>query len=362
MNTQRLRELIDKLLEVDERLAISAALKGAAVAMQNVVNEPSQAQHQAQYSTLFQTLQQKTMTMLAEFTPAEFELMDEIKARPMFGQDFTEELVEAMRSNGVTPAVVLNKLVALRDHRQKYLDGLTILRDRLQAIGIVASNVRPGNVELGILLPRELFSNRFDELVKHLDVLNKVLRIFSEVANGTAEPIEVDQISTSDPTFYLGMSADVAVMVAGCVTWAILTWKSIEDIRKVRVEIRKLNAEGKDALEESIEKMITETLDKSISTKVKELLPPDSPPGRKLELNGSLEWALDQVLSRVERGVTVELRFLPPKSPKGQPPITEEQLRPFQALQELSQQLKFPEPTANPIRPLPSPEPPQARG
>lgn len=359
MNTKRLRELVDKLIAIDERLAISATLAQATSAMEAVVSQPGAPEHQTQYASVFQTLREKVAQMLAFFEPAEFELMDEIKARPLFGSDFTEEIVNEMRNNGVTPAVVRDSLTRTRDSRTTYMGHLTALRDQLQAVGIVAQKLEPGTAELGILLPRTLFDNRFDDLVRHLGVVNKVLRIVSEVATGSAQPIEVDQISTTDPTFYLGMVPDVAIAVGGCVTWALHTWKSIENIRKLRAEVRKLDAEGKQELETQFEKMIGETLDKAVKTQLAELLAASrATQERKHELGTGLEWALEQILSRVERGMTVELRLEPPKAANGAPPIPEEQIRQFQALQELAKQLRFPAANPEPIRPLPPPDPP----
>ena len=45
----------------------------------------------------------------------------------------------------------------------------------------------------------------------------------------------------------------------------------IEKIRKLRAEVRKLEAEGKHELEATFERMTKETLDKAIETRVKEL-------------------------------------------------------------------------------------------
>ena len=83
--------------------------------MESIVSWPGQPEHQTQYATVFKTLQEKVASMLTAFEPAEFELMDEIKARPMFGSDFTEEIVNEMRNNGVTPAVVRDRLTRIRD-------------------------------------------------------------------------------------------------------------------------------------------------------------------------------------------------------------------------------------------------------
>ena len=72
-----------------------------------------------------------------------------------------------------------------------------------------------------------------------------------------------------------------------------------------------------------------------------------------------LSWALNSILSRVERGMRVELRFLPPKSPKPEEVKDEHKLARqtslFADLERLEKTLEFPKISESPILRIPAP-------
>lgn len=156
--------------------------------------------------------------------------------------DIAAEVDRLIRDNPMTPQVALNAITNLVARRQEYLENLQELKRRLEQLGIQGSQIEPGQAEIGILLPRELFQNHLEELIGELRVLNRVIRAFSEVATGAAEPIEVHQISTSDPVFFFGLSATTIAIFGKAVKWALDTWKQVEDIRKVRAEAQRTGA------------------------------------------------------------------------------------------------------------------------
>ena len=109
------------------------------------------------------------------------------------------------------------------------------MQKNLQEVGIEASKLQPGEVEIGISIPRDLFANHLEELVREIRSLNRFLRIFSEYATGAPEPVEIHQVSTSGLEFLLGIGPETIVTIGGVITWALHTWKQVEDIRKVRI-------------------------------------------------------------------------------------------------------------------------------
>ncbi len=325
--------------------------------MQGIVNSPSQPDPQTQYSSNFAALHNNAAMMLAAFTPAELELLEEIGATPFFGTDPSVEIAAISQQNAVTPAVILAKLQKTLSDRERYIGHITQLRDQLNALGIKANNVSPGTAELGFLLPRPLFNNELSGLIGELSVLSRILRIFAEAVTGGYEPVQVRQISTTDPLFGLGMSVAVVVAISKAVTWSLATWKTVEEIRKLRNETQRNPAFSDEEIKAFFDSKIEKAIDDAIKLKASQIAPPNGE-GRSHELLTGMEWALRSILTRVERGMTVEVRFLPPKSAKGAEPPSPDQIQQFEELRAVAPELKFPPAAPDPILALPPTEPP----
>ncbi len=262
-----------------------------------------------------------------------------------------------MHENPMTPMVtsdLLNNSVA---GRKQYLAIIRDLQTNLQTIGVEARKVTPGTAEIGLLIPGELFKNHLAELIIELRSINRIIRAFSEIATGSPEPIEIRQISSTDPLFVFGISTATIVMVANVVKWALDTWKEVEKIRKIRAHAQKVTAFTDKDIKDMFDGKIQKSIKTAVRNKVDEMLPQDEKEaGRQHEQRTDLSWALESVLTRVERGMTVEIRFLPPPASDDDP----ETVNQFSALQQIVPQLAFPPPDATPILPLPPPEPPSS--
>jgi hypothetical protein len=237
--------------------------------------------------------------------------------------------------------------------RSAYLEKIRALAENLKAVNIEANPIKPGEAEIGFLLPRALFNNRLDQLIKELRDVNRIIRAFSEVATGAAEEVEVRQISASDPLFFFALAAPTIAALAKAVSWALATWKSVEEIRKVRADILHTKVLTEKEIEELFERKIQDKLQSAVGQKVAELVPPDDKPGRAKEQRTDLTWALESLLAHIERGVVIEIRSLPPttKAEGSLEPIDTS----FATLKEIASQLTFPNPQGTPIMKLPPP-------
>jgi hypothetical protein len=355
MNVDRLKETIDMLLVAEEQYQIQQTLQQVRSELQQLVNQPQEAQFQTAFASSLDRLRNNVTQLRAGFTPAQWALFGEIGAVDLFLADVSQAIEKIMTDNPLTPAVTLNTVTELMNKRGEYLAALNELQSRLAQIGISAIALPPGDAEIGILLPRDLFQNHLHELSIELRVLNRILRAMAEIATGAVEPVEVHQISTTDPVFFLGMSVPTVVLVGKVIRWALDTWKQVEDIRKVRAETRKLTAFTEAEIKTIFETKVETVIRDAIETKVDELIPKAAEAGRLYELRVELAWALESILSRIERGMTAEIRFIPPSKSKD---AAEEEYS--QALQELAPRMSFPTPDPSPILRLPPTEPPSA--
>jgi hypothetical protein len=326
--------------------------------MSAVVNNPSHPPSQTQFSERLEELRAAWNKMRNLFSPQEEVLIKEIGGNPYFLDNIPDAIEAAARDNPHTPAVAQQRMQQLASDREQFLALLADLRDRLTQIGVRPYAIEPNSAEVGLLIPRELFHGMFDELVKELSTINRIVRAFAEAATGSAERVETHQITTTDPVFYLGMSAETAQMIGSVITWAITTWASVEGIRKIRSETQKNKSFDDDEIKTFFDSKVERTIHLAVEEKVQQILgDPGDKAGRAMEQRTDLAWALESVLTRVERGMTVELRVLPPPTQDAQgQPVLEPKV--FQELRDLVPQLKFPAADPAPILQLPPAEPP----
>ncbi len=361
MNASRLREVVDMLIELENDFQIQAKLNTLYQHLAAIVQQPpqqaQQPQLQNQFASSLKALRESSASLRRKLKPAQEVLFNEIGAGQYFVDDIAGNIDSMLQKNPITPSVVMTELGNIKNARQNYISTLNTLGTTLEAIGIKASILQQGEAEIGFLLPRPLFDNEFEPLIKELQEVKFFLRAFSECATGSVEPIKVKQISTSHALFFLGMSALTIKQIGNAVTWALDTWKQVEEIRKMRTETKKLRGFTEEEVEDFFGSKIKKSIDSAISEKLESLLSNIPDNGGRLEeqrehLKRSLEW----LLTRIERGVTFEIRFLPPPKAaqkEGQSPDIPEE---FKSLQEIAHQLVFPRIEGPPILPLPEKE------
>lgn len=358
MNASRLKEIIDLMLRRESDTGLQDLLNASVTALANLASGPQEQSYQTAFAAAATKLKAAVSTLSSSFKPAEIKMLEEIGAAPYFLDDIAGRLDVWVLQNPISPAVARTQLETFVNERATYLATVRQTANGLEQLHIHPSKPPVGSAELDVLIPRDLFQNQLDQLLKELAVVNRVLRAFSEAATGSAQPVEVHEISTSDPLFSLVIDPITTAMIAGVVTWALNTWKQVEDIRKIRAETRKLSSFSEKEVKDIFDAKVAQTIEEAIAKKVDELVPDTGKAGREKEQRNDLTWALQSVLARIERGMTVEVRFIPPPPPPAD--ATQEQQKvaaAFQTIAEAVPQLAFPPAEPHPIMELPPPEP-----
>jgi hypothetical protein len=230
----------------------------------------------------------------------------------------------------------------------------------LKALGIEQQHVDTGSANVGFLLPRALFANRLRLLVAELSTIDRLLRVFCG-ATGSADDAELHETSTSDPTFSFRVSIPTAIIVAKAAKWALDTWQGLEDIRKVRADAKRINLLTEQELTTTFDDKIQQRIESAIGLQAEEILAANaSVSRRRQEQQRNLEWALDSVLTRVDRGMAIEIQFWPSPATRSDAPLKDGQA--IAELVRLQSQLVFPRVAYEPARRLPPGERPDAEG
>lgn len=356
MNVSRFLEIIQVILKLEEEYAIQPHLNKIVTALSNLASQPAQPTHQEALSSVLEELAPKIASLRLSLTPAQLVRIREIGAETYFDENITETVKEWISENAATPATALSKLQDFVAQRQEYLTKIEALREHLVSLGFEVSELKEGQAEIGFMLPRDLFKNNLNGLTAELQSLERTIRVFSEVFTGSIEEVEIRQISTSDPIFFFGLSVPVIVGIGKTITWALDSWKKVEEIRYLRAKTAAVKETDAKKLLEEFDSLIIKSIDDAVQSNLTELLKEVKDKGRRNELKSSIEKALQDVLARVERGMTVEIKFISPltetteEGKEPSPPPKE-----FQTLEHISSELVFPEFTGEPISCLPPP-------
>lgn len=363
MNASRLLEVVQLLLNVERRKKPQDSLSGVSSALTALVGSPAQPAQQSEFAQSLERLRSVLDEVRSTFQPAQVKLLEEIGAARYFTDNLADEIAGWVSENVATPAVAQERVAALIAERDAFVTQLKQLRENLTSLGIEVSGLEEGQAEIGFLIPRDLFNNEFEHLLSELNVIKRVIRAFSEAATGSVEQVEVRQISTSDPLFFFGLSPATIAMIGAAITWALHTWKQVEEIRQVRAQTAKIEMLKDDPIEKLFEDRIKQHVASSVAAHTAEILKEiKDQKGRKNEQEAQLTWALESIISRVERGMTVEIRMLPPPKPKvaegEEPPPPPPPV--FEDLGRISGELVFPKIEGAPVLELPPSDPPKA--
>jgi hypothetical protein len=296
-----------------------------------------------------QNLISATKTFENIINPAQAQALEDIGATPYFGSNLPLGIESLMASSGVVPSVVRDRVVELRNERLAYLASLEQTRQGLRNLN-VAGDGRSFGIEAGFLIPRALFSNSLGGLGKEFEQIEKIIGVFSEISTGSIEKVELRQVSTTDPLVIVALATPVAIAFSKGVDWVLESLKKVIELKGLYDQSKAMNFP--DSLTEGMKVHINESISLSLKEYKDSIMDnvQTVDEGRKNELDNHLKWALEQLFSKVERGMTVEIRLLPP-------PIDEEktdeernaQAQAFADLKEIAKRLEFPKLSGEPL-------------
>ncbi len=348
MNAERLRGIVDFLLNEENKEKIQEKLNGLRSQIDGLAGNPADQNAQRNTAGALTTLENSVSSFYDAMSPAQRRNIAEVGAGEFFSRAMAEEISVAFAKNGMTPAVVQQLVQQLADRRQSYLDTLKSSQANLERLGIHQETLAPGQAEIGFSIPRELFSDALDGLQNELKVLNGIVRTFYEISNVTPEPIIIRQVSTTEFLIFIEVAVPVLIVLGHSITWCIETVKGTLEIKNIASQARaaKLDAALVDGLEQQVKKKI----EKCVEEKTAELLATyTGDQHRRTHLEGILTKSLDQLLERVANGVTVEIRLLPPVKPEGES-ADQATAAQYDELREIANKMDFPQlPPGQPV-------------
>lgn len=353
MNTDKLRELVERILEVEAKANTQTRLNQLANALANLSGTPQNIEYQTQLATALNQFASSIERFQAAFSPRDYERILELSDEG-FSLSMVEEITESIRENVMSPTVASTFVQNLHGKRNEVFTRLAELQTTLEFFHFGYVEPQPGEAELGFQIPRELFENKLPGFIKELRDLELIIKFFSEVELGKYEPAEVGSISTTDPLVFLSMAEPVAKAIGLAVSWAVATWLGVEKIRKLRAETAQLRSFSEEEVENFFGAKIKQEITAAVDSKVSEMLADSKAPQSKhAELGAHLAKALEALLAKIERGMTIELRIGSAPTEDDAADETEDEVKARQELLGIQASLVFPKASDNPILSIP---------
>ncbi|MEM9843975.1 MAG: hypothetical protein AAF965_04190, partial [Pseudomonadota bacterium] len=355
--TDQLKQLVDQVLQVEGSAQTQQKLQDLSQSLQQLANQPQEPNQQSAMVTFQAALRKSLEQFNAAFSPQDLVRLMELDEQT-FSSSISDDIAELIVQNPMSPRVVFDHVNSLHGHREETFESLRQLSQNLEQLGFGYDEIEEGKAELGFQIPRKMFDDNLEGLIKELNEIKRMLRIVSEAAVGDYSPPQVGSISTSDPLIFFGLGIEVAKYFAGAVTWGIGVWYSVEQIRKVRAETQQIQAFTKEEVEEIFDSKIQNQIDQAVEAKVQEILKEGNPPEKRLgDLQAGLKWFLESLLAKMERGMTVELRLSPPPEPEvdgdGKEQAEGQASADYEELVSAQREMVFPKASEDPVLSIP---------
>ena len=310
MNLTTAIDTMRHAIALDHNLEISTALQSTLDSLASLASNPSEPNVQTAVRRTLDNLANRLSRVEEELSEANANRLVELGATDLFPIGMYGAIMEHVNANIATPTVSQQYVQNIVSARSEILRSFASVIEVAEARNWALEPEIDGFAEVGFTVPREIFDNKLKGLTKEFDWINRFVSSLTEATTGRHEDFEVSRLSTTDPTLFIVASYAITVTVGKVTTWAINTWKSVEEIRHLRAETSKLTAFSPQEVEQIFGNKIKTQVSEEIEQQASMLTANVSDESRKNELHSGLSIMLNQFLQRVERGMTVEIRLI----------------------------------------------------
>jgi hypothetical protein len=346
MNIERFYDAVNQLIRINGELDLQGHLKRVNTDLDNVASNPGDISHQSTLATRLHDLTRATSELHTRLTPEARLVLKDMKAERFFDKAVLDNVKSMVASNNMTPAVALEALTKLNSERNQFLEALNKTMEAFNQLGLHGQTLPPGQTEISVLIPGDLFKNELEALSKELKNLDLMIRPFSEVAKGFRDPVRVDQISSSDPTFFLGLSPETVELIGKAVKGIVEVLTLVLGIKKLRDSSKSVGAPEK--MTEMYDEFMKAKVTEAISARALEIVANmhEKDAGRQNELSIMLVKSMNQMTALIERGMKIDIHVN--AEPAGDAPAGNV-AGTLTRIKALSAEIKYPEIEGEPI-------------
>ncbi len=349
MNVEKLNSLAYDLVEENKILNYVTKFQTALGSLQNVINQPQQAQYQTNLTKQLTDLKASlSKSLVNSLSPAWYQVLVELEIDDVFGERLYSSIDKILSTNQITPAKAKTDLDILFNKLNDKMTAFTSVVNGLESLEIGYDELSEGECEIGMLIPRDYIKNDLGKLGDEIKELTFIFNNYSELIIGKRESFQIKNISTSDPLITVGTITAIAAGVAKTVGWLIDNYKKLLEIKKLKGELEKqgLSEENLQGIANHSNGFMEKAID-DIVNKMKNEYNGNGDENRKNELLNGIRISLNKIANRIDRGFNFEVRIEPISSEKGEETNGNE--KEIVAIQEASKSLQFMKLSGQPI-------------
>ncbi|MEW6194276.1 MAG: hypothetical protein AB1521_03850 [Bacteroidota bacterium] len=318
MNIERMKSIFIELKNEISSLNTVGLFQNVINQLQNQVSQPHEPSYQREVANNLSRLEESLKKSPSnDFSPVWRKTLEELQFDEYFGTNLLSKIELIFSKNQITPARALDELKKIFEKLKEISESINQVLSGLSKIKIEAEILKPGECEVGVLIPREAIKNTLGNLTKELNEVDIIFSNFEEIVTGKRSGIRLRTISSSEPSFFFDTLPAVAAFTAVAVERILALYKNLLEIKKLHKELKEngvpeddlkgIEQHANELIEKGVEKLLPELFDK-YAVKLERQ--------RENELRNSLRISLNKLANRVDRGYNIEVRAKPPEEKK----------------------------------------------
>lgn len=239
-----------------------------------------------------------------QFVPSWLHLVRRIGGHNLHAREVLRRLSQVLDNEDLKPkerAALIESIIGDLDEFETLI---VQLQSALSAVGETKLLIPVDKAAFGVLYPSEFFGD-FEEFAREMAELNRHVRPLAEVCSDLAAPA-LSSLETGSFQVFLTVGTATGAIIATIVWRLLRTWKQIEEIRKLRAETRKVDAEASDLLDKRAQRQREEAVEK-IHKDVMSQCDASIDATRRNELSIAVKQSIAFVDTRIQMNVLFEV-------------------------------------------------------
>jgi hypothetical protein len=230
-----------------------------------------------------------------------------LKLSHFIGTELLQRVVEIFSRNAITPSIALEEIQKLQVELTADLTAMTELINGFIRLEFPMDDLKPGEAEIGLLVPRESIDSKLDRFTKELTDMAKIIGVFEELTTGQRREPAIRTLSSTDLTVLLDIWPISGVALATAIERIASFYKQVLEIKKLRAEVARLALP--EAMTRQLDQQANEKMEANLRALRDEMISNyEGQKARKHELETELLIALHRIANKLDQGIHFEFR------------------------------------------------------